>query len=62
MSMLLGLLTPSVRNFRRVLVNPFFRLIEHRQVPAQKRFGLTIQLDTGFYKKKKHDKTLHIRS
>ena len=41
----------SVRNFRRVLVNPFYRLIEHRQVPTQKRFTLTIQLDTGLYQK-----------
>ena len=51
MFMLLGSLIPSVRNFRRVLVNPFYKLIKHRQVPAQKRFGLTIQLDTGFYQK-----------
>ena len=40
-----------MRNFRRVLVNPFYRLIKQRQVPAQKHFGLTIQLDTGFYQK-----------
>ena len=49
MFMLLGSLIPSARNFRRVLVNPLYILIEHCQVPAQKRFGLTIQLDTGFY-------------
>ena len=42
---------PSVKIFRRVLVNPFYRLIKHRQVQAQKRFGLTIQLDNGFYQK-----------
>ena len=48
---LLGSLIPSVRNFRRVLVNPFYRLIEHSQVPAQERFGLTIQLDTDFHQK-----------
>ena len=51
MFMLLGSLIPSVRNFRRVLVNQFYRLIEHRQVPEHKRFALTIQLDTGFYQK-----------
>ena len=51
MFMLLGSLIPSVSNFRRVLVNPFYRLIEHRQEPAQKRFGLTIKLDTGSYQK-----------
>ena len=51
MFILLGSLIPSVRNFRRVLVNPLNRLIEHRQVPVQKHFGLTIQLDTGFYQK-----------
>ena len=39
MFMLLGSLIPSVRNFRRVLVNLFYRLIEHRKVPAHKRFG-----------------------
>ena len=60
MFMLLGSLMPSMRNFRRVLVNPFYRLIEHRQVPAQKRFRLTIQLDTGFYQRSM-TKTLHIR-
>ena len=49
--MLPGSQIPSVRNFRRVLVNPFYRLIEHRQVPAQKCFVLTIQLDTSFYQK-----------
>ena len=49
--MLLDSLIPSVRNFRRVLVNPFYGLIEHRQVPAQERFGLIIQLDTCFYQK-----------
>ena len=56
--MLLGSIIPSVRNFLRVLVNPFYRLIEHRQVPAQKRFGKTIQLDTSFYQKawQKHSK------
>ena len=39
MLMLLGSLIPSVRNFRRVLVNLFYRLNEHRHVPAHKRFG-----------------------
>ena len=57
MFMLLGSLIPSVRNFRRVLVNPFYRLIEHREILAQKRFGLTMQLDTGFNKKKSMTKT-----
>ena len=49
--MLLGSLIPSVKNFRRVIVNHIYGLIEHRQVPAQKHFGLAIQLDTAFYKK-----------
>ena len=49
--MLLGSLIPSVKSFCRVIVNPFYRLIEHHQVPAQKHFGLAIQLVAAFYKK-----------